>query len=215
MRLYKMCSKILKTTVGSNKKMKIHFLKTVLFLGLVGMSVLSGCSVANLEPSDNLVPKNSIPLSDPGAASRIIPNSYIIVFKENAKYRGNLANVKAKGAALMKAQGQLETNIYFYFSHSILGFAANISQSIADKIAADPEVDFVEIDQVITVESFENGDPLPVKNSTAPVEAIPPGVMSVGGFSEFNPKDTTHRAWIIDTGIDNHPDLNINYALGF
>ncbi len=210
-----MCSKSFKKINISKKKMSHHFFKSVFLVGLVGICILSGCSVANLEPSDNLIPKNSIPLSDPGAASRIIPNSYIIVLKENTKYRGNLANVKAKGAALMKAQGQLESNIYFYYSHSILGFAANISQSIADKIAADPEVDFVEIDQVITVESFENGDPLPVKNSTAPVEAIPPGVMSVGGFSEFNPKDTTHRAWIIDTGIDNHPDLNINYSLGF
>jgi subtilisin family serine protease len=184
-------------------------------LGFLGFLFLSACSISNLEPADTSGAKNAGALSDPGMASRTIPNSYIIVFKENAKYRGNLANVKAKGAALMKAQGQLETNIYFNYSHSILGFAANISQAVANKIATDPEVDFVEIDQVITVESLEGGDPLPVKNSTAPVEAIPPGVMSVGGFTEFNPKDTTHRAWIIDSGIDNHPDLNINYSLGF
>lgn len=184
-------------------------------LGLLGFLFMSACSISNLEPADTSGLKNAGTLSDPGMASRTIPNSYIIVLKENAKYRGNLANVKAKGAALMKAQGQLETNIYFYYSHSILGFAANISQSIAEKMATDPEVDFVEIDQVITVESLVNADTIQAKNSTEPVEAIPPGVMSVGGFTEYNPKDTTHRAWIIDTGIDNHPDLNINYSLGF
>lgn len=184
-------------------------------LGLLGFLFMSACSISNLEPADTSGLKNAGTLSDPGMASRTIPNSYIIVLKENAKYRGNLANVKAKGAALMKAQGQLETNIYFYYSHSILGFAANISQSIAEKMATDPEVDFVEIDQVITVESLVNADTIQAKNSTEPVEAIPPGVMSVGGFTEYNPKDTTHRAWVIDTGIDNHPDLNINYSLGF
>ena len=192
--------------------MKNPLVKT---LGLIGILFMSACSISNLEPADTTGTKSATPLFDPSATSRTIPNSYIIVLKENAKYRGNLANVKSKAIALMKAQGQLETNIYFYYSYSILGFAANISKSVAERIASDPEVDFVELDQVITVESFENGDPLPVKNSTAPVEAIPPGIMSVGGFTEFNPKDTTHRAWVIDSGIDNHPDLNINYKLGF
>jgi subtilisin family serine protease len=201
--------------IASKIKMSNHFLRSFVFVGLIGICILSGCSVANLEPNDNLAPKTSNPLSDPGAASRTIPNSYIIVFKENVKYRGNLANVKAKAIALMKAQGLLESNINFYYSHSILGFAANLSRTIADKIANDSEVEFVEIDQVINSSGLEDGDPVKGKNGTAPVEAIPPGILSIGGFTEFNPKDTTHRAWIIDSGIDNHPDLNINYTLGF
>jgi len=90
--------------------MKYPLVKT---LGLLGFLFLSACSISNLEPADTSGAKNATPLSDPGMASRTIPNSYIIVLKENAKYRGNLTNVKAKGAALMKAQGQLESNIYF------------------------------------------------------------------------------------------------------
>jgi len=200
---------------ASSKKMSFHFLKTIGFIGIIGICIMSGCTVANLEPNDNLVPKTTNPLTGPGNASRTIPNSYIIVFKENVKYRNNLANVKVKAVALMKDNGQLETNIYFYFGHSILGFAANISKTIADKIATDPEVAYIEIDQVITLEGSLSSEPILIKNSTAPVEAIPPGIMSVGGFTEFNPKDSTHRAWVIDSGIDNHPDLNVNFKLGF
>lgn len=145
-----------------------------------------------------------------------IAGQYIIVFYENAAIRGVDQLVYEKALDLMRHVGASEENIGFVYAHSILGFSASLDATMVEVMRANPEVAYVEQDQLITMNQYDanakpdnpgggnggGGDTEP-----DPAQTTPAGITRHGGATNVSGK----RAWIIDSGIDmDHNDLNVS-----
>lgn len=128
----------------------------------------------------------------PAAAANpnAIPNQYIIVFKKGVTDPEGRASLMSAEHGL----GVLQT-----YSHAIKGFAAIVPPARLARLKADPNVAFVQQDEVVTIATNE----------------LPTGVNRIEGdlssTQSGNHSGSVNVAVaVIDTGIDpNHSDLNV------
>lgn len=128
-----------------------------------------------------------------------IQNSYICVFKAREVSRGQ-AQAEANRAA--QSVGARVTHVY---SVAIRGFAAELpAQAVENMQKNNPNIEYCEQDQVVTAGPIEaQGQP----SVGIMAEETPWGIARVGGGAPYTGSGT---AWIIDTGISVHPDLNFD-----
>ncbi len=141
----------------------------------------------------------------------LVEGQYIIVLKE-----GNLSLGKSKAAvsgfamSIMADNGVTEGTVELVYAHALTGFSARMSELDAAKLEADPRVEYIEQDKVITL-TPPTGKGKPPKEDgggEAPQET-PWGITRVGGAVD----GTGKTAWVIDTGIDlKHDDLNVDVS---
>ena len=130
-----------------------------------------------------------------------IAGSYICVFKKGAVSRGN-ANGEAKRAA--QAAGGKINHVY---DVAIQGFAANMSeQGMANMKANNPNIAYCEQDQIVSTGPIRAMAPPSGGGGTQPAEETPWGIARVNGGAA----GSFATAWVIDTGISSHPDLNFD-----
>ncbi|MBB4636349.1 S8 family serine peptidase [Longimicrobium terrae] len=92
--------------------------------------------------------------------------------------------------------------------HAARGFSAVIPEARLARIAADPRVEIVEKDYVVTLRLPVEGQGKP-STGGGTTQTTPWGITRVGGAGD----GTGKTAWILDTGIDlNHADLNTSRA---
>jgi serine protease len=85
----------------------------------------------------------------PGAGAQLIPDRYIVTFKEDMVPRGmHAAGVRDVASALMAERGMSEAAITHVYSSAISGFAAAMTEKQALALAQDPAVERIEQDQV-------------------------------------------------------------------
>ncbi|HSS18933.1 MAG TPA: protease inhibitor I9 family protein [Pyrinomonadaceae bacterium] len=77
----------------------------------------------------------------------VIPNQYIIVFKEDASL-----DVARKAAKLSASFGG---DILYQYEHSLKGFAARLSDVAVEAISKDPAVAFVEADIEVRLDTTQ------------------------------------------------------------
>ena len=149
-----------------------------------------------------------------------VKQSYIVVLKD-AELETELAAVKgyeakqekAKSAAekIMKRAGITDGELGFVYGSAIKGFSVKIAPGQLKKLQDDPSVDYIEENQIVTLDEPDlsiTGKPAP---PTPVGQAIPWGITRVNGGGSGVGK----IAWIIDTGIDlDHPDLTVSTTLG-
>jgi subtilisin family serine protease len=127
-----------------------------------------------------------------------IANSYICVFKAREVSRGQ-AQAEANRAA--QSVGARVTHVY---SVAIRGFAAEIPAQAVEKLQANnPNIEYCEQDQVVT------SGPVTAQGQPSVgimAEETPWGIARVGGGAA----GTFATAWVIDTGIAPHSDLNFD-----
>jgi subtilisin family serine protease len=124
------------------------------------------------------------------AGDAAISDSYIVVFKRSA--------VSAQDTAALsdRLADKHDAKIERRYSHALRGFAGTMSEKAAKKLAADPSVDFVQQNGVVTLAATQNPTPswgldridqetLPLNNSYTYPDSAGAGV----------------TAYIIDTGI--------------
>lgn len=128
-----------------------------------------------------------------------IANSYICVFKEREVSRGQ-AQAEANRAA--QAVGARVTHVY---SVAIRGFAAELpEQAVENMQKNNPNIEYCEQDQVVTAGPVQaQGKP----EVGAMAEETPWGIARVGGGAAYTGSNT---AWVIDSGIAPHADLNLD-----
>ncbi|HSH79912.1 MAG TPA: S8 family serine peptidase [Herpetosiphonaceae bacterium] len=119
-----------------------------------------------------------------------VPNQYIVVFKDG------VADPAGKAQALAAQHGLGVQRVY---SHALKGFAAVIPAARLAMLQADPEIAFVDQDQVFSI---------------AAPQSLPTGINRIDGeLSSTNAGDGTGTVdvdvAIIDTGIASHEDLNV------
>ncbi|HSQ30707.1 MAG TPA: S8 family serine peptidase [Gemmatimonadaceae bacterium] len=121
------------------------------------------------------------------AAEAAIPNEFIVVFRPDVTDVADLAQ------QLATAQG---ASIRFVYQNALKGFAAQMSRAAADALARNPQVSYVEQDQVvnaITTETLSGGSPWGIDRIDAHA-----GLDSAYNYSLTGAGVT---AYIIDTGI--------------
>ena len=120
-----------------------------------------------------------------------VPDQYIVVFKDG------VADSAGKAQALAAQHGLGVQRVY---SHALQGFAAVIPAARLARLQADPDVAFVDQDQVF---SIAEGQPVPTGINRIDGERSP--TAKVDGVDERVNVDVA----IIDTGIASHEDLNV------
>ena len=122
-----------------------------------------------------------------------VTESYIVVFKPDTPQARNLAQRLAGGA---------ETHVY---EAAIKGFAAQLSPQAAAALARNPNVAYVERDQVAALAPPSGKGPGGGGGGTS--QTTPYGITRVnGGVSGAG-----RVACVIDSGVDlDHPDLNVD-----
>ncbi len=119
----------------------------------------------------------------------VIPGKYIVVLKPGAD--------RAAVAARHAVQPD------FVYTHALHGFAGTVPDARLARLVKDPDVAYVEPDQVATIVGKPGTKPPP----PSPSQTIPTGVKRIG-LSAINASGIGIA--IIDTGIDlTHPDLNV------
>ncbi len=147
-----------------------------------------------------------------------IPGQYIVVFKSNT----GIAKKAAASRDYSTAQKVMATEVKQFlktnqledvelknvYSSSVHGFAAKISEKALKQLKINPDVDFIEQDQVVAHN-------LPMAEGEVGIAAqnVPYGITRVGGGETYQGSNV---AWVIDSGIDlDHPDLNVDASRGF
>jgi subtilisin family serine protease len=147
-----------------------------------------------------------VALAQPAYAQKAgdkIAGSYICVFNKGSVSRGN-AQAEANRAA--QAAGAQLKHVY---SVALQGFAANMSPQAAEQMRAqNPNIAYCEQDQVMSLPDFQQAAPPGGGGGTQPAQETPWGIARVGGGAA----GSFATAWIIDTGIAVHPDLNFDQA---
>ncbi len=159
----------------------------------LGMIAVAGVSLAALaHPAQAQV------------AGEKIAGSYICVFKKGSVSRGN-AQAEAN-RAVQAGGGQLK----HVYSVALQGFAANLPEQALERVrAANPNIEYCEQDQIVSVPPVRADAPPSGGGSVQPAQETPWGIARVNGGAA----GTFATAWVIDTGIDlTHPDLNVDTA---
>ena len=124
-----------------------------------------------------------------------IPGQYIVVFTDG------VADAPGLSRRLAAAQG---ASLRFTYEHVLKGFAATMSASAAAALAHDPNVAYVEQDQVVHADATQS----PV---TWGLDRTDQRNLPLSGSYTYNASSSAQgavRAYIIDTGIQtSHPDF--------
>jgi len=144
----------------------------------------------------------------------VIPGQYVVLLKGDFGYvkSGTMSYDDAQIAMTVVTKNILaKAGIYDreplqVYSTAVQGFAVNLSDSEVTALEKNPNVKGVWPDQMFTL-AKPGTDP-----TVPPAQSTPYGITRVGGGATYS---GTHRAWIIDTGIDlDHPDLNVDAGSG-
>jgi len=141
--------------------------------------------------------------------AQIAPDRYIIVFKDDVQSPSSAASDIAKERGL---------GISHVYEKAIKGFSAIVPRGQLDKVMSDPRVDFVEQDLIVSIFAKGGKPGPPSKNnddSNQPPQTTPTGINRIGGVIQLA---SSVNVAVLDTGIANHPDLNlvggVNFAKG-
>jgi subtilisin family serine protease len=118
------------------------------------------------------------------AASDVIPDQYIVVFRRDVNDAPGLAR------RLAAANG---ASVRFAYAHAIKGFAGRMSAQAAAALARNPNVAYVEQDQVVTASATQS-------NATWGLDRIDARSGLDGSYS-YAATGAGVTAYIIDTGI--------------
>ena len=161
----------------------MRLLPTLATAALAGSFALAGCDAVGPDAAD-------APLADARAGET---ESYIVVFKEGTPQARALANRLSNGEA---------SHVY---ETAIQGFAARFSPQAAAALARNPNVAYVERDQVAGLAPPSGKGPGGGGGGTS--QSTPYGVARVGG----GVSGAGLVACVIDSGVDlDHPDLRVD-----
>jgi subtilisin family serine protease len=126
------------------------------------------------------------------APEQAIEGQYIVVFNEDVADPHGKAREKA-----LKSNGKLK----YSYGAAIKGFAAELTAQAVDELRADPDVAYIEEDQVVTLNTTQTG-------ATWGIDRIDQRNLPLNGTYTYTSTGTGVRAYIIDTGIQtSHPQF--------
>src|ERR687897_2031632 len=168
-------------------------MRRVALLLTVALAMTLACAGLALAQDD------TTPRQDQGPPDGVIPGQYIVVFKDGVQDPTAVARGHAQ---------RYGAEILFTYQHSIKGYSAHFPEGRLDKVRADERVAYVEHDK--TAYAQAQTVPWGINRIDADESSTVAGNSS-GAVSNVN-------AYIIDSGIYRHTDLNVvghvNFAGG-
>jgi subtilisin family serine protease len=119
--------------------------------------------------------------------SQPIPGRYIVVFKDS------VPNPAAEAANLMRGRGG---QVHFTYSHAIKGFAATIPHAAYQAIRMNPNVEYIEQDQTVSLSATTTQS-----NATWGLDRIDQRDLPLSNTYMYDATGAGVYAYIIDTGI--------------
>jgi subtilisin family serine protease len=189
---------------------------------LAGTALFYSCQNEGLDLNPGAVEK-AIEQADliSYSSSEVIPDQYIVVFKNDAfptlsgrsisseNYAESKAELTEKAKTLFSDNRILDKEFKQSYVKTIKGVAVELSTSEVEKLRLDERIKYIEQDQIVTVAM---GGPPSGGNGGNDPQTTPWGITRVNGGASGAGK----IAYIIDSGIDaSHPDLNVNVSKGF
>ncbi len=149
---------------------------------LLGVLTLAACTDAGLPTqAPDAAPRAAVST----AASSVIPDHYIVVFRGDVSDPGALAaEVVARHAGTLG----------FTYAHALKGFSAVIPASSIDALRADPSVEYVEADQVARIVTVQTP-------ATWGIDRVDQVALPLDSSYTYNVSGTGVNVYIIDTGI--------------
>jgi subtilisin family serine protease len=127
----------------------------------------------------------------PAGSPRVIPDHYIVVFKDNVDTDVTAEDFKGRFKGM---------TMRHRYRHALRGISVKMPQAIRDKLAADPRVAYIEPDVIVSI----NAQTLPTGIDRIEADLDP--TAKIDGINDAMDVDIA----IMDTGIDlDHPDLNV------
>lgn len=121
-----------------------------------------------------------------------IDGDYIVVFKDDVDEPLTKADQK-----VLKHAGKMK----YKYDKALKGFAASLSPGAVAELQADPDVAYIEQDQVMTTQATQSG-------VTWGIDRIDQRARPLSGTYTYTSTGTGVRAYIIDTGIQtSHPQF--------
>lgn len=142
------------------------------------------------------------PATHPYAQSQPIPGHYIVVFWDSVN------SPAAEAANLLRAFGG---QLHHTYSSAIKGFAASLPDAALQGIRNNPNVNYIEQDQTVSLNTTQTG-------ATWGLDRIDQAGLTLNGEYQYNYTGAGVHAFIIDTGIRaTHGDFNgrVNVGAGF
>ena len=140
-------------------------------------------------------------LAQPAAASQPIPGRYIVVF------RNHVADADSESDRKVRRLGGRR---HHSFSHAIKGFSASLTETAAEALRNDPDVDFVEQDQTVAASTTTEN------SATWGLDRIDQADRPLDVQYHYNYDGTGVYAFVIDTGIRaDHVEIAGRVASGF
>jgi subtilisin family serine protease len=153
-----------------------------------------GMAVVATAPA-SAAPEGRILAADSATA---VDGSYIVVYKDSAA-----AEAKSTAASL----GAKVTHRY---TAALTGFAASMSEQQAKQLAADPNVSFVQQNQVVSLTTDQPNPP------SWGLDRIDQRDLPLNNLYQYSTTASNVHAYIIDTGISTtHPDFGGRAVSGF
>ena len=153
------------------------------------LSMLAACliSLASAAYSQSAREERDVPIRG-AAAAKAIPGRYIVVFHPGSV--GHDVSAVADAAARMGGK------VHYTYTDAIQGFAATLPDAALEGLRHNPNVDFIEVDQVVTL-----GILYGQYASTWNLDRIDQRYLPLDGFFGYNSAGTGVTAYVIDTGI--------------
>ncbi len=141
---------------------------------------------ASAQTAASPAPANDPPATHPFADSRPVPGRYIVVFKKS------IGNPAAEAANVMRGRGG---QIHHVYSHALKGFAATLTEAALQGIRRNPNVDYIEQDQTVSIRATTQN------NATWGLDRIDQRDLPLDTVYTYNATGAGVTAFIIDTGI--------------
>ena len=140
------------------------------------------------------------PATHPYAQSKPIPGRYIVVFWDR------VTNPAAEAANLLRASGG---QLHHTYGSAIKGFAASLPEAALQGIRNNPNVNYIEQDQTVSLNETQLSPTQMQGSATWGLDRIDQSSPSLNGNYQYKFTGVDVNAFIIDTGIRaTHSDFN-------
>lgn len=170
---------------------------TLLCMVLAGIASLTATEQSWAAAADHRAPVYGV------GAEKAISGRYIVVFRGDNEGH----DVTAAVHAAERAGGK----IHYVYRNALRGFAADLPEAALQGLSHNPNVDYLEVDQAISLE-IETVQSVPTWN----LDRIDQRQLPLDGFFGYTSTGTGVTAYIIDTGIrTSHSEFTGRASIGF